>query len=65
MSFRSHSTLYFASGIIFIALEAMGATWPEIIVALNREKKVSRQSYITAQYFIAAGCLKQYNIKFR
>ena len=32
MNFRIHSTLYFATGISFIALEAIGATWPEIIV---------------------------------
>ena len=31
MNFRIHSTLYFATGISFIALEAVGATWPGII----------------------------------
>ena len=31
MNFRTHSTLYFATGVSFIALEAFGATWPEII----------------------------------
>ena len=156
MSFRAHSTLYFATVLCFIALETIGATWPEIIIkafiipmliwlyashtrgpnviffrkvylilpvavygflilwyiydglgdmlipiviyaveiltmlvaALNRQEKVNRQSfilvlinkikmpfelariiimstYVTAQYLIAAGCLKQYNIKFR
>ncbi len=32
MSTRSLSTIYFAVGIIFIALETIGATWPGIIV---------------------------------
>jgi len=32
MNFRAHSTLYFATGLCFIALETIGATWPEIIV---------------------------------
>jgi uncharacterized membrane protein YhhN len=31
MNFRTHSTLYFAAGIVFIALETLGATLPEII----------------------------------
>lgn len=31
MSFRIHSTLYFATGISFIALETIGATWAGII----------------------------------
>jgi uncharacterized membrane protein YhhN len=31
MNTRSFSTIYFAIGIIFIALETMGATWPGLI----------------------------------
>ncbi len=32
MRLRTHSTIYFATGIVFIALESIGATWPGIIV---------------------------------
>ena len=32
MNFRTHSTLYFAAGIAFIALETIGAAWTSIAV---------------------------------
>ncbi len=32
MNFRTHSTLYFAAGIAFIALETIGAVWTSIAV---------------------------------
>ena len=32
MNFRTHSLLYFATGIAFIVLESMGAVWPGIAV---------------------------------
>ncbi len=32
MNFRTHSTLYFAAGIAFIALETIGAVWIGIVV---------------------------------
>ena len=79
MTFRAHSTLYFATGIVFIALETFGIIWPAIVVkgliiplliwlyASHIRDSIDRfhRVIITAQYLIAIGCLKQYDIKFR